>query len=177
VSTKQKAAVLVEQRLARDRTEAYHDARALALELARGVPSMRFDPMRAGVVLKPGETVYRQVPLWIRVQQGGTWADASFADVIVTDLRLLSRFESRRLTSLWWSGIVGLHVDLAAEHIVLDFGDAQPVCLSGPLVAPVAVIGIASVYGTEAILTHHALALLWTRGSTAARRSASQNHQ
>jgi len=97
------------------------------------------------------------------VQQDGTWADASFADVIVTDMRLLSRFESRRLTSLWWSGIVGLHVDLAAEHIVLDFGDAQPVCLSGPLVAPVAVVGIASVYGAEAILTHHALALLRTR--------------
>lgn len=175
--TKQKAALFVEQRLVRDRTEAYHDARALAIELARGEPSTAFDPMAAGVVLQPGEIVYRQVPLWIRVQQDGTWADASFADVIVTDLRLLSRFKSRRLTSLWWSGIVGLHVDLAAEHIVLDFGDPQPVCLSGPLVAPVAVVGIASVYGTEAILTHHALALLRTRGSTAARRSASQNHQ
>ena len=128
------------------------------------------------MVLQPGETVYRQVPLWIRVQQGGTWADASFADVIVTDLRLLCRFASGRLSSLWWSGIVGLYVDLAAEHIVLDFGDAQPVCLSGPLLAPVAVVGIASVYGTEAILTHHALALLRTRGSTAARRSASQKH-
>ena len=156
--TKQKAALLVEQRLVRDRTEAYHDARALAIELARGEPSTAFDPMAAGVVLQPGETVYRQVPLWIRVQQDGTWADASFADVIVTDLRLLCRFASGRLSSLWWSGIVGLHVDLAAEHIVLDFGDAQPVCLSGPLVAPVAVVGIASVYGTGAILTHHALA-------------------
>jgi hypothetical protein len=60
VRTKQKAAVLVEQRLARDRTEAYRDARALAIELARAEPSLRFDPMRAGVVLKPGETVYRQ---------------------------------------------------------------------------------------------------------------------
>ena len=69
--TKQKAAVLVEQRLARDRTEAYHDARALAIELARGEPSARFDPMTAGVVLQPGETVYRQVPIWIRVQQDG----------------------------------------------------------------------------------------------------------
>ena len=173
--SKQKAALLFEQRLVRDRTEAYHDARALAIELARGEPSTAFDPMATGVVLKPGEIAYRQVPLWIRVQQDGTWAAASFTDVIVTDLRLLARFESRRLTSLWWRGIVGLHVDLAAEHIVLDFGDAQPVCLSGPLVAPVAVVGIASVYGTEAILTHQALAVLRTRGSTGARRSASQN--
>jgi len=177
VRTKQKAALLVEQRLVRDRTEAYHDARALAIELARGEPSTPVDPMAAGVVLQRGETVYRQVPLWIRVQQDGKWADASFAEVLVTDLRLLCRFASGRLTSLWWNGVVGLHVDLAAEHIVLDFGDAQPVCLSGPFVAPVAVVGIASVYGAEAILTHQALAVLRTRGSNAARGSASQNHQ
>ena len=69
--TKRKAANLVEQCLARDRTEAHHDARALAIELARGVPVTRFDPMMAGVVLQSGETVYRQVPLWIRMQQDG----------------------------------------------------------------------------------------------------------
>ena len=59
--TKQKTALLVEQRLARDRTEAYHDARALAIELARGEPSTPFDPMAAGVVLQPGEIAYRAV--------------------------------------------------------------------------------------------------------------------
>jgi hypothetical protein len=85
VRTKQKAAILVEQRLVRDRTEAHHDARALAIELARGVPATRFDPMTAGVVLQPGETVYRQLPIWIRVQENGRWAEASYADVIVTD--------------------------------------------------------------------------------------------
>ena len=177
MKTKQKTAVLAEQRLGRLRTQAYHGARSLAIELARGEPAARFDPMRAGVVLQPGEAAYRQVPIWIRVQQDGRWATASLADVLVTDLRLLCRFASGSLTSLWWSSVVGLQVDLAAEHIVLDFGDTQPVCLSGPLVAPVAVVGIASVYGTEAILTHHALAPLRTRGSSAARRSASQNNQ
>ena len=155
--TKEKAAMLVEQRLARDRTEARHDARALAIELARGVPSVRFDPMVAGVVLQPGETAYRQAPIWIRVQQDGRWADASLAEVVVTDLRLLCRFGSGSLVSLWWSGIVGLCVDLAVESIVLDFGDGQPVSLSGVQVGPIAVLGIASVYGTQAILTHHAL--------------------
>jgi hypothetical protein len=68
VRTKRKAAILVKQRLAHDRTEAHHDARALAIELARGVPSTRFDPMTAGLVLQPGETVYRQLPIWVRVQ-------------------------------------------------------------------------------------------------------------
>ena len=160
--TKRKAAALVEQRLARDRTEAYYDARALAIELARGVPSTRFDPMAAGVVLQPGETVYRQLPIWIREQEYGRWAEASHADAAVTDARLLCRFANGHLSSLWWRGIVGLNVDLAAEHIVLDFGDGQPVHLSGPLVAPVAVVGIASVYGTEAMLTHPGLACIRT---------------
>ena len=159
---KQKAAVLVEQRLARDRTEAHHDARALAIELFHGVPSARFDPMAAGVVLQPGETAYRQVPIWIRVQQDGRWAEASLADVVVTDLRLLCRFGSGSLASLWWSGIVGLRVDLAAEHVVLDFGDGQPVNLAGAHVAPLAVLGIASVYGKESMLAHPALASLRT---------------
>ena len=166
--TKHRAAVLVEQQLARDRNEAYHDARALAIELARGVPSTRFDPMTAGVVLQPGEIVYRQLPIWIRVQEGGRWADASFADMIATDQRLLCRFASGRLTSLWWNGVVGFHIDLVAEQMVLDFGDGQPISFSGSTVAPVAVVGIASVYGTDAMLTHRALAPL---------RTTAQHHQ
>jgi hypothetical protein len=166
VRTKQKAAILVEQRLVRDRTEAHHDARALAIELARGVPATRFDPMTAGVVLQPGETVYRQLPIWIRVQENGRWAEASYADVIVTDQRLLCRFATGHLASLWWTGIAGLNVDLVAEHIVLDFGDGQPVSLSGAHVAIVAVAAIASIYGAQAMLTHPALASLRTWGSS-----------
>ena len=163
--TKQRAVVLVEQRAARDRTEAYHDARALALELARGVPSARFDPMRAGVVLQRGETTYRQVAIWIRVQQNGRWAGASFADVFVTDQRLLCRFATGRLCSLWWSGVVGLNVDLAAEHIVLDYGDGQPVSLSGAQVAPVSVAAIASIYGARGLVGHPALTSLRVEGA------------
>ena len=163
--TKQKAAVLVEQRLARDRTEAHHDARALAIELARGEPSARFDPMKAGVVLQSGETVYRQVPLWIRVQQDGWWADASYADVIVTDMRLFCRFATGRVYLLWWSGVVAIDVDLTKEHIVLDYGDGQPVSLSGPRVAAAAVAAIAAIYGAQALVGHSALAWLRSTGS------------
>jgi hypothetical protein len=160
VRTKQKAAILAEQRLARARTEAYDDARALAIELARGAPSARFDAMNAGVVLEPGESVYRRVSLRIRVQEKGRWADASCAVILVTDNRLLCRFSTGRLSSLWWRGVIGLHVDLASEDIVLDFGDAQPVALSGAQVAPVSVAAIASIYGAEAMVGHPALATL-----------------
>ena len=162
--TKQRASVFVEQRAARDRAEAYHDARALAIELARGVPSARFNQMRAGVVLQPGETVYRQVGIWIRVQEHGRWAEASFADVLVTDLRLLCRFAAGRLLSLWWRGVVGLRVDLAAEYTIVDYGDGQPVNLSGPWVAAVAVGGVAAIYGTQALVGHPALARLRSKG-------------
>ena len=72
MKTKQNAALMVEQVLARDRTEAHRDAQAFVIEFAGGVPSGCFDPMRAGVVLRPGETAYRQVPIWIRVQQDAT---------------------------------------------------------------------------------------------------------
>ena len=113
-----------------------------------------------GVVLQPRETVYRQVPIWIRVQNEGRWADASFAAVLVSDMRLLCRFATGRLSSLWWSGVVGLNVDLAAEHIVLDYGDGQPVGLSGAQVRAVAIVGIAAIYGMEAMLTHPSLAPL-----------------
>ena len=175
--TKQRATVLVEQRAARDRTEAYHDARALALEIARGVPSARFDPMREGVVLQSGETVYRQVRIWVSVQQDGRWADASFADVIVTDVRLLCRMSSGRLTSLWWNGVVGLHIDLATEHVILDFGDGQPVCLTGPAISSLAVVGIASMYGLEAMLTHPGLAPLRTSAPAPPDLEASNRHK
>jgi hypothetical protein len=168
VRTKQKAAVLVEQRLARDRSEAYHDARALAIEIARGEPFARFDPMNAGVVLQPGETVYRQVPLWIRVQQEGRWAEASYADVLVTDLRLLCRFETGRISLLWWNSVVAIDVDLTKEHLVIDYGDGQSVSLSGPWMAPAAVAGVAAIYGERALVGHPGLSPLRRKGSGAA---------
>jgi hypothetical protein len=168
VKTKKKAAVLAEQRLTSDRTAAFHDARALALELALGGPPTRFDPMKAGVVLQPGETVYRQVPLWIRVQQDGRWAEASYADVLVTDMRLLCRFETGRVSVLWWSGVVAMDVDLAREQIVIDYGDGEPVSLFGSWVVPVAVAGVAAIYGTQALVDHSALAWLRRAGTGAA---------
>jgi len=99
------------------------------------------------------------------VQQEGHWADASFADVFLTDQRLLCRFATGRLASLWWRGVVGLHVDLAAEHVVLDFGDGQPVSFSGPRATQVSVAAIASIYGAQALVNHPALAPLRAKGT------------
>jgi hypothetical protein len=160
--------VFAKQQLDRERTEAFHDARALAIEIARGEPSMRYDPMKEGVVLQPGETVYRQVPLWIRVRQAGRWAEASHADVIVTDMRLLCRFATGGISLLWWNGVVAIDVDLTLEQVVIDYGDGQPVSLSGPWVVPAAVAGVAAIYGIRALVDHPALTLLRRMGSGAA---------
>jgi hypothetical protein len=81
----------------------------------------------------------------------------------VTDLRLLCRFSTGRLASLWWRGVVGLQVDLVAEHMVLDYGHGQPVAVSGAQVAPVSVAAVASIYGVQALVGHSALAPLRTR--------------
>ena len=94
--TKHNAVVLAEQKIARERTEAFHDARALAIEVARGEPSTCFDPMTAGVVLRPGATAYRQVPLWIRALQNGCWAGANRSAGLGTDMRRLRRVPTGR---------------------------------------------------------------------------------
>ena len=167
MTTKRRAARLAKQQLTRDRLAAFHDARALALEFGRGQPRTPFDPMAAGVVLWPAETVYRQVGLWLSVLDHGVWAVPSWANVLVTDQRLLCRFGSGALASLPWRGLVGLRIDLPHDRVTLDHGDGEPVILSGPTVPIIAVVGIASVYGIEALVAHRGLKRL--RGDGAER--------
>ena len=55
--------------------------------------------MKAGVVLKAGETVYRQFLIWMRVQEERRGAAPSYASVLVTDIRLLWTFSTGRMES------------------------------------------------------------------------------
>ena len=159
ISTR-RAARLARQRLVHDREHAYHDARVLAIELGRGQPRAPFDPMAAGVVLWPGETVYRHVPLCLATRSHGTWAAPTAATVLVTDQRLLCRLHTGCLAPLPWRNLAGLHINLPDERITLDHGDGQPVAASGPAVPVVAVVGVACTYGVDALLTHDGLATL-----------------
>ena len=97
--------------------------------------------------------------------------------MLVTDFRLICRFATGRLASLWWRGVVGLRVELTAEHIVLDYGDGQPVSLSGAQVAQVSVAAIASIYGVQALVGHPALAPLRGRRPAPPDLVASNCHQ
>lgn len=143
--------------LARERTAAYDDARSLAIELGRGSPLRAFDELAAGIVLRPNETVYRSTDAWVRSQFSGRWGAPRPARVVVSDQRLLCRLPDGRWTSLWWNGVVGLQVDLAAEHVTLDYGDGEPIGLSGIRAPIIGVAAIAFVHGIEALIRHPAL--------------------
>lgn len=148
----------IDRQRAEVQSAALTDARALVLELAGFAPVTPYDAMRAGVVLEAGETAYRSVACWVQQQFPGGWSQPIWSQVLVTDRRLLIRVGvGGALISLWWSTLVGLHVDLESERIVLDYGDGSPRLLTGPAAPIIAVAGIAKVYGVDALLTHPAL--------------------
>ena len=149
-----------ERQLAADRAAAFVDARNLALELAGMQPGASLDPIVAGIVLRPGESLRRLVGAWIRQRSPEGWTEPSWSQVFVTDQRLLVRLGSGELASLWWGSLVGFEADLVGDHVVLDFGDGLPRLLSGPSAAVMAVAGVAALYGPEALAMHPALAPL-----------------
>ena len=145
----------------------YADARHLALELA-GSAGPHLDAMTAGVVLEPGEVGCRLLGARLRLWLDGCSSPARWTESLLSDRRLLVRFDTGELVSLWWEGLVGFTADVDAGHVVLDFGDGRPRLLSGPGAAVVAVAGVARLYGVDALLTHPALAPL-RRGGVAHR--------
>ena len=98
---------------------------------------------------------------------GGRGDEPSRAAVLVPDRRLVCRCATGRVSVVWWSGVGAMDVELPREQIVIDYGDGQPVSLSGSWVAPVAVAGVAAIYGTQALVGHPALAQLRREGPTA----------
>jgi len=151
---------VIERQLAADRAAAFVDARNLALELAGIQPGASLDPAVAGIVLQQGETVRRLVNAWVRQRAPEGWSEPSWSQIFVTEQRLLVRLGSGELASLWWGALVGFEADLGGDHVVLDFGDGHPRLLSGPSAAVMAVAGVASLYGPDALTTHPALSPL-----------------
>lgn len=136
---------------------AVEDARALALELAGLRPHQMVDASSLGIVVEPGETALRSVPIWLRWQVDGEWQAAQHCAALVTDQRVVVRLATSGLRSFWWGSLVGLNIDLSAGHVVLDFGDGRPRALSGEAAPVVAVAAVAAAYGIEALATHEAI--------------------
>ncbi|MGN6129144.1 MAG: hypothetical protein ACTHOK_02270 [Nocardioidaceae bacterium] len=139
---------------------ALDDARALAVELSRGVASLEFDAVSAGLILFPGETVYRSVGAWLSTPDRGSWAPPSGAEVLITDRRLICRCDDARLLSLSWRDVTGLQIRLEEQHLVVNYDDDPPIAFMGVGVAALAVGAVVGVYGLPSLLTHPALSPL-----------------
>jgi hypothetical protein len=153
------------QRTAAARAAAFDDARALAVEITRGVPSRHFDAMSAGLVLVPGEQAYRWVGAWLMVQYAGSWAAPSWTQIVVTDQRLLCRFADGRLVSLRWCQLTGVRISLEQQHLVLNYGDHSPIAVMGIQTPVLAVAAIACPWSTAWAAAMGAVEALTARSS------------
>ncbi|GAA2501639.1 hypothetical protein [Terrabacter carboxydivorans] len=146
-----------------DVVEIEEDARHLALELAGLVPAIVVDVMGRGLVLESGERAWREVCVDLRYRSGGSWTPAISSLALVTDRRILLKTSDCRIVSLWWGSLVGFEPCPSSGYAVLDYGDGAPRLLSGRQVWAIAVVGVAAVYGVEALATHPALERLRAR--------------
>jgi len=113
--------------------------------------------MGLGIVLEAGEHAHRTTWCWVRWRVDGQWSQALWCHVVVTDNRVLVRLPDGTLRSQWWSTLVGFEADLAAGHVVLDYGDGRPRLFSGLGAAVLAVTGVAMLYGPGALVSHPSL--------------------
>lgn len=146
-----------------DVVEVEEDARRLALELAGLMPPGVVDVIRRGLVLEPGERAWREVSVELRHRAGGSWTSGISSVALVTDRRILLKTSDGHIVSLWWGSLVGFDPCLYSGYVVLDYGDGAPRLLSSRQASAVAVVGVAALYGVEALATHPALEQLRAR--------------
>ncbi len=145
------------------RSAGEEDARVLALEVAGLRPEVLIDPMALGLVLGPGEKVYRTMQLWLSHKAPGGWSVPILCPTVVTNERLIVRMPLGGFESLWWRSLVGFDPRLERSTMLLDYGDGFPRRLSGPGVPAAAVVGVAVLYGVAALADHAALECLRDR--------------
>jgi hypothetical protein len=162
---------------------AVEDARQLAIDLGAGVP-VSCPVMDIGVVLTPGEIVWRQTIARYAVLTvtthtewregfGGqarsydveqrTWRDWGGAPWWVTSQRIVGRVLDGELLGLWWGRFTGCLVDLGSERVVLDGPDGWRYAFSGPCVPVIAVAAVAHLHGVHSLVSHPSLDPLRTR--------------
>jgi hypothetical protein len=155
--------------------------------LARAIIEDRPDPtahLAAGVVLQQGEDAWLQIsgrlavrasqPAWMvypqlswlgrrprnvaRETPAERWQDYGQIDWLVTSQRVVGRLPARsEIFSVWWSGLVGVDIDLKRDRIVLNAVNGWTGMLGGPGLAPIAVAAVAMCHGLEALRVHPAL--------------------
>lgn len=145
------------------RSAEQEDARALALELAGLRPEVLLDPMAFGIVVQPGEKAHRAMDLWVSQRSAHGWPSPVSCPVVVTSERLIVRMPLGGLVSLWWGSLVGFVPQLDRSALFLDYGDGFPRQITGAGIPAVTVVGVAMLYGADALATHEALECLRDR--------------
>jgi len=160
------------QRLGSERRAAHLDARRLAVQIAGGGPYPPVDVYSYGLVSNDGEQPYRV--FWMQWHMREIWTDNQVIDpgadrnyavwphprplhLMVTDQRMACRDHHGQLFSIYWSGLSGCQVNLAAERITIDYDDGRAGAFIGTPAPVLAVAVVAHLYGTEGLLDHPAL--------------------
>lgn len=144
-------------------------------------------PLAAGVVLQVGEiawartrarltmhssqhpwVAYTQMSWWGRHARtvsgeisSPRWEDLGGIDWLITSHRIVGRLpSSSELISVWWSGLVGVDVDLNGDRLTLNGMNGWTGKLTGPEISPIAVAAVAMCHEPEALAAHPGLAQL-----------------
>ena len=143
---------------------ARNEARSLVVDLLRGTqPACPLTDL--GIVLRPGEIVWREVALglWSKPPGWAGWSRWGMLPCWLTSLRLVGRLPSGDLFGIGWREVAGCVVELEADRVILDGPDGWRYCLVGAAAPVVAVAAVAHLYGLDALGNHPGLACL--RGS------------
>lgn len=84
------------------------------------------------------------------------WTNAGPHDWVVTNLRLVGRHANGELWGVEWPQIAACRVDLARGFVALD-GSGWRARLTGPEVAPIAVVAVYSAFGSAGLVQHPGL--------------------
>jgi hypothetical protein len=172
---KRKQAKQLAQRLDSERRAAHHDARSLAIQIAGGGPQLPVDVYAYGLVPNDGEQPYRAFWMQWHMREIRTdnriidpranrefavWPPPQPAHLMLTDKRIACRDHHGELFSIYWAGLSGCQIDIAAERITIDYQDGRAGAFTGTAAPVLAVAAVAHLYGTGGLLQHPAIQVL-----------------
>jgi hypothetical protein len=172
---KRKQAKALARRLGRERRSAYDDARRLAVLIVGNGPHPPVDVYSYGLVPNNGEQPYRV--FWMHWHMREIWTDNRStaphlnrefavwpephpAHLMITNQRIACRDLHGELISMYWNGLSGCQVNIAAERITLDYHDGRAGAFTGAAAPVLAVAAVAHLYGTAGLLQHPAIQVL-----------------
>jgi hypothetical protein len=88
------------------------------------------------------------------------WRDQQHSRVVVSDRRLHCQVQTKGWLSFDHAAVKAIEAAPEKHEVVLEYPDAAPVCLSGPLISQILVVVVWALYGADGLRQHPALAQL-----------------